>query len=46
MKLTQITADAADASVIRRMFSMAPVLSNFSATPQEKVVVTLNELMH
>jgi hypothetical protein len=46
MKLTQITADAADASVIRRMFNIAPVLSNFSATPQEKIVVTLSELIH
>jgi len=36
---------AADASVIRRVFSLAPALSSFSATPEQKIVVTLSEVM-
>jgi len=40
-----IDAEAANASVIRRVFRLAPVLSSFSAPSQQIVVVTLIELM-
>jgi len=37
--------EAADASLIRRVFRIAPVLSSFSATSQQIIVVTLIKLM-
>jgi hypothetical protein len=40
-----IDTEAADVSIIRRVFRLAPVLSSFSATSQQIIVVTLIELM-
>jgi hypothetical protein len=40
-----IDTEAADASVIRRVFRLAPVLPSFSATSQQIIVVTLIELI-
>jgi len=40
-----VDIEAADASLIRRVFRLAPVLSSFSATSQQVIVVTLIELM-
>jgi hypothetical protein len=40
-----LDTEAADAFLIRRVFRIAPVLSSFSATSQQIMVVTLIKLM-